>query len=89
MNGPKQLREAGQSIWLDNVRKGLFTEGTLERYIRDLAVTGVTSNPSILAKAITDGDEYDEAIMANVSRGVIDPEELVFALALEDLVSRV
>jgi len=66
MNGPKQLREAGQSIWLDNVRKGLFTEGTLERYIRDLAVTGVTSNPSILAKAITDGDEYDEAIMANV-----------------------
>ena len=84
-NGPQQLHDAGQSIWLDNVRKGLFTEGTLATYIRDYAVTGVTSNPSILAKAITEGDDYDKAIMANVARGVTDPEELVFALALEDL----
>jgi len=85
MNGPKQLADAGQSIWLDNIRKGLLTEGTLERYIREYHVTGVTSNPTILEKAISGSDEYDEAIRARAAKGIADPEELVFALALEDL----
>lgn len=85
MNGPKQLTQAGQSIWLDNIRKGLLTEGTLERYIREYYVTGVTSNPTILEKAISGGEEYDQAIRDKAAKGIVDPEELAFALALEDL----
>src|SRR5438128_3534557 len=87
VNAPKQLHDAGQSIWLDNIRKGLIAEGTLARYIAELSVTGVTSNPTILEKAISGGDEYDAAIRAHVAAGVTDPEELVFELALEDLVA--
>ncbi len=81
----RQLTDAGQSIWLDNIRKGLLAEGTLEDYIRDLDVTGVTSNPSILEKAIAGSDEYDVAVRAHAAAGVTDPEQLVFALALDDL----
>jgi transaldolase len=84
MNPLQKLHDAGQSVWLDNIRRGLLAEGTLERYIRELAVTGVTSNPSILEKAIS-GDEYDEAISERIAAGANDAEEIVFSLALEDL----
>lgn len=80
-----QLTATGQSIWLDNIRKTLLTEGTLRRYLDELDVTGVTSNPSILEKAISDGDGYDEAIHAAVEAGITDAETMVFVLALEDL----
>ena len=85
MNGPQQLQAAGQSVWLDNIRRGLLTSGTLLRYIRDLAVTGVTSNPTILERAITASGEYDEDIARLDAEGTADPEEIVFALALADL----
>lgn len=81
----QQLRDAGQSIWLDNIRKDLITEGTLQRYISDLAVTGVTSNPTILERSIADGDAYEPWIRDLVAGGVTDPEALAFALALADL----
>jgi transaldolase len=87
MNAPQQLHDAGQSIWLDNIRKGLITEGTLARYIDELFDTGVTSNPTILEKAISSGDEYDGTIRSHLSTGVTDPETLVFELASEDLVA--
>ncbi len=85
MNAPQRLHQAGQSISLDNIRKGLISDGVLARYVAEFAVTGVTSNPTILEKAIAGGDEYDEAIRRHLASGVGGPEELVFELALEDL----
>ena len=52
MQGTKRLSSAGQSIWLDNITRDLLLTGTLERYIRDLSVTGLTSNPTIFDKAL-------------------------------------
>lgn len=87
MNALQQLHDAGQSIWLDNIRKDLLTTGTLTRYIGDFAVTGVTSNPTILEKAISGSSDYDDAIRTHLDLGATRPEDLVFALALEDLVA--
>jgi transaldolase len=79
------LHDIGQSLWLDNITRDLLTSGTLERYIRELSVTGLTSNPTIFDHAITDGDAYDEAIRQKALAGKPD-EALFFELALEDLV---
>jgi transaldolase len=86
-DAPRKLTEGGQSLWLDNIRKSLLTSGALERYARELFVTGLTSNPSILEKAIAETEEYDDAIRQAADRGITDPEELVFALAQQDLVA--
>jgi transaldolase len=67
MNAPQQLLDAGQSIWLDNIRKGLITEGALVRYIDELAVSGVTSNPTILERAISGRADYDDTLLATSS----------------------
>jgi transaldolase len=81
MNATRKLHQMGQSLWLDNITRGLLTSGTLERYIRDLSITGLTSNPSIFDHAIRDTVFYDDAI-----RGRTEPaEDLFFELALEDL----
>ena len=85
-NAPQQLRAAGQSLWLDNIRRGLLTSGTLAGYVADLAITGVTSNPTILQKAISEGENYDEGIRRHLAAGTTEPEALVYALALDDLV---
>ncbi|MCH2143291.1 MAG: transaldolase [Phycisphaerales bacterium] len=73
------LSEAGQAIWLDYIRRDILDDGTLARYISDLCVTGLTSNPSIFDKAITGTDLYDAAISGT------DAEAVFFDLALEDL----
>ena len=52
MNPTQALCQAGQSIWLDNLTRDLLTSGTLERYISELSVTGLTSNPTIFDQAI-------------------------------------
>ncbi len=75
------LHEAGQSLWLDNITRELLTSGTLERYIGELSVTGLTSNPTIFDKAIEGTDAYDEEIAASGAAG----EELFFELAIDDL----
>src|SRR5204862_7630452 len=77
----RQLQEQGQSIWLDNITRTLLTSGTLARYVDQLSVTGLTSNPTILDKAIEGSDAYDEAIRASAASG----EPLLFELALNDL----
>jgi transaldolase len=77
----RQLQEQGQSIWLDNITRTLLTSGTLARYVDQLSVTGLTSNPTILDKAIAGSDAYDEAIRASGADG----EPLLFELALDDL----
>jgi len=79
-----QLSRIGQSIWLDNVTRDLLTSGTLERYIADLGVTGLTSNPSIYNKAIGGTAAYDEPIERLRAAGA-DGGTTFFELALDDL----
>ena len=85
MNPAQQLGDLGQSLWLDNITRGLLTSGTLARYIRELAVTGLTSNPTIFDHAIANGDFYDDAIRKKAREGK-SGEDLFFELALEDLI---
>jgi transaldolase len=84
MPATEQLHHLGQSLWLDNITRGLLTSGTLESYIRKLSITGLTSNPSIFDRAIRDTEFYDEAIRGNL-KGDSDVERLFFALAQKDL----
>ncbi len=84
MNATQQLHDLGQSLWLDNITRALLTSGTLGRYIRELAVTGLTSNPTIFDHAIKDGGFYDAAIRKKTLAGE-SGESLFFELALEDL----
>jgi transaldolase len=85
VNRLQQLHEAGVSIWLDTLSRPLLEDGEFGRLVSDLAVTGATSNPTIFAKAITGSDRYDDQLQAAVARGVRDPQELFFELALEDV----
>ena len=85
MNPTQQLHDLGQSLWLDNITRGLLTSGTLSRYIRDFAVTGLTSNPTIFDQAIKSASSYDDAIRKKALAGE-SGEALFFQLALEDLV---
>jgi transaldolase len=84
MQATKQLSSAGQSIWLDNITRDLLSTGTLERYIRDLSVTGLTSNPTIFDRALTHGTSYDASLRARAPAGISN-EELFFELALDDI----
>lgn len=84
MKATEQLHRMGQSLWLDNITRGLLTSGTLERYIRELSITGLTSNPSIFDHAIRDTRFYDGAIRGKV-QAAQGAEKLFFELALEDL----
>jgi transaldolase len=84
MKATAQLHAAGQSLWLDNISRGLLQSGTLSRYIKELTVTGLTSNPTIFEHAIRDGDDYDRAIHTLADAGE-SGDGLFFKLALEDL----
>ncbi len=85
MKPTQQLHELGQSLWLDNITRGMLADGTLRRYISELSVTGLTSNPTIFDKAIKEGGLYDAAIRQKTAEGK-SGEALFFELALEDLV---
>ena len=84
MNATERLYRSGQSLWLDNITRELLTSGTLARYIRELAVKGLTSNPTIFDHAIKKGNAYDTAIREQLAAG-LSGEQLFFALALQDL----
>ena len=84
MNGLHRLRQAGQSIWYDNIRRGLLETGELARYLEDYAVTGVTSNPTIFERAITSSADYDDGICF-ADPVVSTAGELFFALAVDDV----
>jgi transaldolase len=84
MNATEMLHDRGQSLWLDNITRDLLETGTLARYIAELAVTGLTSNPTIFDHAIKNSRGYDAAIRRKV-RGGKSGEDLFFELALEDL----
>ena len=84
MNPTQRLHELGQSLWLDNITRDMLGDGTLRRYIDELSITGLTSNPTIFDKAISAGGAYDEQIVELHKRG-LDPEQAFFELALADL----
>src|SRR5215467_2791460 len=84
-NPLQQLHDAGQSIWLDYIRRTLITSGGLDRLIAEDAVTGITSNPSIFEKAIGESDDYDEALTTLVRAGKQSAGDLFEALAVEDI----
>jgi transaldolase len=84
MKATQKLQEMGQSLWLDNITRGLLTSGTLRRYFQEFSVTGLTSNPTIFDNAIEKSHDYDEAIRRKVKEGQ-SGEALFFDLALEDL----
>jgi len=84
MKATQLLHNLGQSLWLDNITRDLLTSGALKRYIDDLSVTGLTSNPTIFDQAIKNGPAYNAAIHEKLSEGK-SGEDLFFELALEDL----
>ncbi len=79
------LHAVGQSLWLDNITRGMLTSGTLKRYIKDLTVTGLTSNPTIFDHAIGKTNFYDQAITSRGNSAASVPESIFFDLAIEDL----
>ena len=84
MNATKELYDAGQSLWLDNITRDLLTSGALKRYIDELTVTGLTSNPTIFDHAIKNSGSYDAAIRERLKAGK-SGEDLFFEIALEDI----
>jgi transaldolase len=84
MKATYRLQELGQSVWLDNITRGLLLDGTLQRYIDEFSVTGLTSNPTIFDHAIRNSGRYDAAIRQGTVEGT-SGEALFFDLALDDL----
>jgi transaldolase len=78
------LHDLGQSLWLDNITRNLLRTGVLRRYIDELSITGLTSNPTIFDHAIKNSNDYDDAIKSKLAEGK-SGEKLFFELALEDL----
>jgi transaldolase len=84
MKATELLHNLGQSIWLDNITRDLLNNGTLNQYITELSVTGLTSNPTIFDHAIKNSTAYDAGIRDRLNKGVAG-ELLFFELALEDI----
>jgi transaldolase len=84
MKATQALHDLGQSLWLDNITRDLLTSGTLQKYIDELSVTGLTSNPTIFEHAIKNSTAYDAAIQKLVKAGK-SSEDLFFELALDDV----
>jgi transaldolase len=85
MNRLRALHDAGVSIWLDTLSRDLLESGEFAALVDDFAVSGATSNPTIFAKAITASDRYDDQLRSLLASGVVDPRELFFAVALDDV----
>jgi transaldolase len=84
MKPTQQLHDLGQSLWLDNITRTMLDDGTEQRYIDELSVTGQTSNPTIFDNAISSGDAYDEQITELRQKG-LEGDDLFFELALADV----
>jgi transaldolase / glucose-6-phosphate isomerase len=80
-----EVQKFGQSIWYDNIRRGIITSGQLQGMIDDDGLLGITSNPSIFEKAIVESTDYDQAIKALVSQGCGSPVAIYERLAIEDI----
>ena len=84
MKATRQLHNLGQSLWLDNITRDLLSDGTLQGYINELSITGLTSNPTIFDHSIKNSSAYDEPIRKGLAAGR-SGEELFFDLALDDI----
>ena len=84
MKATEELRNFGQSLWLDNITRDLLNDGTLKRYIDEFSITGLTSNPTIFDHAVKNSGAYDAAIIEGLKGGK-EGEALFFDLALEDI----
>ena len=84
MKPTQAIHDLGQSLWLDNITRNLLRTGELRRYIDELSITGLTSNPTIFDHAIKNSADYDEAVERKLAEGK-SGEKLFFELALEDL----
>lgn len=84
MKPTAKLHEIGQSLWLDNITRTMLADGTLQGYIEELSVTGLTSNPTIFDKAVSGGDAYDAQI-AEIGANGESTEDVFFQLAIADL----
>src|SRR5262245_8596876 len=84
MKATRILHDLGQSLWLDNITRNMLKTGVLRRYIDELSVTGLTSNPTIFDHAIKNSSDYDSAIKNKLAQGK-SGEKLFFELALEDI----
>jgi len=80
----QQLHNLGQSLWLDNITRDLLDTGTLKKYIEELSITGLTSNPTIFDHAIKNSAAYDAAIRDGLRKGSA-AEQVFFNLALDDI----
>lgn len=79
------VQKYGQSIWYDNIRRGILTSGELKRLVDNDGLLGVTSNPAIFEKAVGGSDDYDGDVRTLVGNGVKEPMDLYEALAIEDI----
>ncbi len=80
----QNLYHQGVSIWLDNITRKILKDETLKRYITELGITGLTSNPTIFDNAIAGSDDYDSAIK-KLGKADLSDEEVFFQLAIEDI----
>lgn len=78
------LHKMGVSLWLDNITRKMLDNGVLQKYINELSVTGLTSNPSIFETAVAKTNDYDDAI-SKISSPDLTDEDVFFALAIEDI----
>ena len=85
MNHLKELEHYGQSVWLDYIRRNMFSSGELKRYVEDDGLKGMTSNPAIFEKAITGSDDYSESLKEAQAKGTSDPMTLFETLAVPDI----
>ncbi len=81
----EQLIQYGQSVWLDYIRRGLLRSGEVDRMVAKGWITGMTSNPTIFDKAISESGDYEEALQAIIRTGEADPYDAFVALASEDI----
>ena len=84
MKATQKLHDIGQSLWIDDITRDMLDSGRLRKYIDELSVTGLTSNPTIFEKAVAKSTWYDDGIRKLVKSG-LSVEALFFELALEDL----
>jgi transaldolase/glucose-6-phosphate isomerase len=79
------LQQFGQSVWYDNIRRGLITSGELQALIEHDGLLGVTSNPAIFEKALAGSVDYDQAMRALVEQGVGNAQDIYEHLAIQDI----
>ncbi len=85
MNPLRELANYGQSVWLDYIRRNMFSSGELKKYIDDDGLRGMTSNPAIFEKAITGSQDYADSLKEAEEKGTADPMTLFETLAVPDI----